>query len=93
MINLEIHGTVNSIRSLAPVLEGVRHINDFGIFWDVEHSDTTTGDDFQTFYELIRPYLRHVHFKDYHRAADAGRWVLCEIGEGDIPFAAIVKTL
>lgn len=93
MINLEIHGTVNSIRNLAPILEGVRHIRNFGILWDVEHSDKTTGDDFSAFYELIRPYLRHVHFKDYHREADAGRWVLCEIGEGDIPLAAIVKTL
>lgn len=93
MINLEIHGTVNSIRNLTPILEGVRHIRNFGILWDVEHSDKTTGDDFQTFYELIRPYLRHVHFKDYRRVTDAGHWVLCEIGEGDIPLAEIVKTL
>ena len=93
MINLEVHGTVNSVQNLAPILEGVRHISNFGIIWDVEHSDKTTGDDYREFYELIRPYLRHVHFKDYHRATPDRSFVLCEIGEGDIPLKSIVKTL
>ena len=93
MINLEVHGTVNSIRALRPVLEGVKHIPNFGIIWDVEHSDKTTGDDFLPFYELIRPYLSHVHFKDYFRAKDGEPFRLTEIGEGEIPLAAIVKTL
>lgn len=92
-VNLEVHGTVNSIRNLAPILEGVRHIPSFGIIWDVEHSDKTTGDDFSAFYELIKPYLRHVHFKDYHRATEEKSWVLCEIGDGDIPLAEIVEAL
>ena len=93
MINLEVHGTVNSVRNLAPIIEGVRHLPSFGIIWDVEHSDKTTGDDYSEFYALIRPYLRHVHFKDYHRATADRSWVLCEIGEGDIPLESIVKTL
>ncbi len=92
-INLEVHGTVNSIRALRPVLEGVKHIPNFGIIWDVEHSDKTTGDDFMPFYELIKPYIRHIHYKDYFRAKGDQPFRLTEIGEGEIPLEAIAKTL
>lgn len=92
-INLEVHGTVNSVKNLAPILEGVKHEANFGIIWDVEHSDKATGDDYLPFYRLIKPYLRHVHFKDYYRAAGDRQYVLTDVGKGDIPLAAIVKTL
>ena len=92
-IYLEIHGTVNCIRALRPIIEGVKHIPNFGIIWDVEHSDRTTGDDFTPFYKLIRPYIRHVHFKDYVRAKDNHPVHLTELGEGEIPLATIAKTL
>lgn len=92
-INLETHGTVNSIRNLAPILEGVRHEANFGVIWDVEHSDKTTGDDFLPFYELVRPYLRHVHFKDCIRRDGEKTYVLTDVGAGDIPLKAITETL
>ena len=59
----------------------------------IKLASSTLGCPNWSFYELVRPYLRHVHFKDYHRATEGNNWVLCEIGEGDIPLAAIVETL
>ena len=40
----------------------------------------------------MRPLLRHVHIKDYHRGEN-GQFTLCPVGEGDIPLPEIVHTL
>ena len=71
----------------------MRGVTNFGILWDVEHSDKTCGDDFLPFYRVIRPLLRHVHLKDYHRARDGKPFELCLAGQGDIPLEAIIKQL
>ena len=87
----EVHGSFNLARRVLGVAEKVR-MDNFGLLWDVAHSDKTYGDDYAGFYAAIRPFIRHVHFKDHRRNAD-GTFTLCPTGEGDIPLLDIARSL
>lgn len=91
-VNLEIHGDFNSTQALRLVVDEMADTPAFGILWDIEHSDKTCGDDFMPFYKIIRPYVRHVHVKDYIRKP-GGAFELCLMGKGDIPVKAILAQL
>ena len=92
-VNLEIHGDFNTIESITPVVERMGGVPAFGILWDVMHSDRVYGAAYLTFYELIRPYIRHVHIKDYRRNPAPGQNRLCLMGQGDVPVPEIVAQL
>ncbi len=85
---LEVHGDFNTVQTLSPVLDALKMRNEFGLIWDVAHSHTAYGEKWETFYECIRPYIRHVHIKD--KRTEGG---LTMIGEGDVPVAAIVRRM
>jgi len=87
----EVHGQFNLARRILGVADRVQMEN-FGLLWDVAHSDKTYGDNWPEFYAAIRPLIRHVHFKDHRRGADGG-FTLCETGRGDIPLLPILRTL
>lgn len=89
VVLLEVHGDFNRCETVGPVLRQMKGTENFGILWDIEHSDRAYHDNWYVFYQLIRPYLRHVHIKDYHRKD--GR--PCLVGEGDIPVSDIVLQL
>ena len=91
-INLEIHGTINTVDTVAPIIEIASSEPSFGILWDVQHSDKTVGDDFEEFYQTVKPYLRHVHIKDHLRASEPP-FKLVAVGEGDIPLKKIIRRL
>ena len=91
MILQEVHGNFNLAGRVLRVADGVSREN-FGVLWDVAHSDKTYGDDWMEFYRQIRPLVRHVHFKDHVRGTD-GAFRLCSTGAGDIPLIPILKTL
>lgn len=91
-ILLEIHGEFNTIEAVSGVIDACRGYQCFGILWDIEHSDRAYGDEWFPFYQVIRPYIRHTHIKDYIRNDD-GTFTLCLPGEGDIPIGKIVSTL
>ena len=86
----ECHGNFNKIERLIGVAEQVNCPN-FGILWDVAHSDKIYGDDFETFYRAVKPLVRHVHFKDHRRVN--GEFKLCNTGDGDIPLIPILRML
>ena len=65
----------------------------FGILWDIEHSDRAYGDNVLPFYRLISPYVRHVHVKDYMRAKDGKPFELCLVGKGEIPVPTLLGWL
>lgn len=90
-ILLEIHGNFNTVENVMEVVTGVKDCPEFGILWDIEHSDKIYGDDFIKFYSQIKPYIVHVHVKDHKRVN--GGFQLCPVGEGDIPIKAIAKAL
>lgn len=87
---LEVHGTFNTLETLTPVLREISRPN-FGIVWDIMHSDRAYGDAFDSFYDLIAPRIRHVHIKDYRRAQ--GAQGLCLMGEGDVPVRRALERL
>lgn len=87
---LEVHGEFNTKERVLAVAQGVQREN-FGILWDIEHSDKVYGDDYMTFYEPLKPYIRHIHVKDHLRAN--GAFNLCRLGQGDIPIVAIARQL
>ena len=89
---LEVHGNFNTIEALTPVIEALKGCKPFGILWDVQHSDKTYGDGWAAFYEFIKPYIRHVHIKDYKRD-HIPPYRLCLTGEGDIPLEDIMARL
>ena len=89
---LEIHGDFNTIEAVSGVIARCKEYSCFGILWDIEHSDRSYGDNWQPFYQVIRPYIKHTHFKDHLRNPD-GTFTLCLPGEGDIPMKEIAATL
>ena len=84
---LEIHGDYNSIENVTPLLNIVGKRDGFGIIWDIAHSDKVYGENWEPFYELIRPYIKHIHLKDHKDGA------LTLPGDGVIPILPIVKRL
>jgi sugar phosphate isomerase/epimerase len=84
---LENHGDFSTIETLAPIVSEMQEPN-FGIIWDVEHSDTVYGDAYGRFYDVIASKIKHVHIKDQHRNNG-----LCLVGEGDIPLTKIIRQL
>lgn len=90
---LEIHGEFNTIEVIQPILKALDGTANFGILWDIEHSDRAYGDAVEPFYQLIRPYIRHIHAKDYIRATADEPFHLCLVGEGQIPIPTLVSWL
>lgn len=90
MVLQEVHGNFNRLETIMGVVEKVKDCPNFGLIWDIAHSDKTYGDDWKTFYQGIRSYIRHVHIKDHIREKG---FSLCLVGDGDIPIKDIVHTL
>lgn len=88
---LEVHGAFNTIECFEQLLLKLAQYRNFGIIWDIQHSFRVYGNDFLPFYQVIRPYIRHVHIKDC-RVVD-GKAEICPVGEGDIDIPAIVQRL
>ena len=90
---LEIHGNFNTAENVSKVMDGLKTYENFGILWDIEHSDKIYGDNWREFYKLIKPIIKHVHIKDYIRASGDAPFKLTTVGDGDIPISDIVNTL
>lgn len=88
---LEIHGDFNTVDAVAPVLERLSAHPAFGVIWDVEHSFRAYGEDFTGFYELIRPWIRHIHIKDC--VMHNGEAVVRLPGYGDVNIPQILGRL
>lgn len=88
---LEIHGDFNTAEALAPILENFRDTPAFGLIWDVEHSFRNYGNSMKEFYNLIRPYIRHVHIKDCRM--EQGKALPCLMGQGEIELPSLIRML
>lgn len=86
---LEVHGDLNTVEALSPILEKMSGLNNFGLIWDIEHTHKTYGDRWETFYSAVKPYIKHVHIKDRSDISNQ----LTLIGEGDIPISHITERL
>ena len=89
-ILLEVHGDFNTLPRLLGVVDRAASEN-FGILWDIAHSDHAYRERFAEFYRPIRHLVKHVHIKDHLHTSDGVKLSL--VGDGDIPIAAIVRML
>ncbi len=89
---IEIHGDFNIIDKIKPVIDAHKDHPAFGILWDIAHTDRAYGDNIEEVFELIRPYIYHVHMKDHFRRPNMGNQ-LTDFGEGEIPLSKICKML
>ena len=85
---LETHGDFNRAETLSPILDALGDRAGFGLIWDVMHTYFATGRDFRPLYRLLRPCIRHVHFKDCF----PDRTQVLP-GKGDIPLCDIADRL
>ena len=88
-ILLEVHGDFNTVEALSPILDKLSDKSNFGLIWDIEHTHKVYGAHWADFYTFARPYIKHVHIKDYSDTQKA----LTLIGEGDVPIGPIVQRL
>lgn len=88
-VYLETHGQFNTLERIRGVIDRVPYGN-FAIIWDVAHTDKVYGDDYMAFYGPMKPYIRHLHFKDHLRDE---KYTLTRIGRGQIPLKGIARTL
>ena len=88
---LEVHGNLTTIERLRYVAERVCSPA-FGLIWDVGHTHVHYGENIESFYYALKPWIRHVHIKDaIHR--DGKMHHLCMIGEGHLPLRKIIDML
>ena len=86
---LEVHGGINTVETLDPILLEMKQYENFGLIWDIAHSDKVYKENWQPFYEYIKPFIKHVHIKDHIREP----LTLTDLGKGEIPIRAIVDRL
>lgn len=87
---LEAHGDFNTAQRLHAVCTQTNRSN-FGIIWDIAHTFKAYGCDHQEFYRVMKPYIKHVHFKDLKRKD--GGFEVASLTEGDIPLDSILDML
>ena len=88
-ILLEVHGDYNTSDSLSPIVENMKNTKNFGLIWDIEHTHKPYGNRWEEFYSAFRPYIKHVHVKDFSDKSAS----LCLTGDGDIPIQPIAERL
>jgi len=90
-ILLEIHGDFNRLEVILPVVEKIKDRPEFGILWDIEHSHKTYTNKWAEFYEGIKPWVKHTHFKDCYKKD--GEYAICLPGDGDVPMREVYERL
>ena len=88
---LEIHGNFNRLETVMPVVEKVKDCPAFGIIWDIEHSYKVYEENWPVFYEGIKPWICHTHFKDVKKVGD--KFEICIPGDGVVPMDDIYRRL
>ena len=86
---LEVHGDFNTVEALTPIVEGLKGHPRFGLIWDIAHSHKAYRSNWEVFYRFARPYVKHVHIKDFSEE----KRCLTLIGEGDAPILPIAERL
>ncbi len=84
---LEVHGDYNTVENLIPIISGLEKYKNFGIIWDVAHTHKIYGENWLSFYKEMKPYIVHVHVKDFSDSKNA----LTLPGKGDIPILPILS--
>jgi len=87
---LETHSDFSSSCRVAKVMSLMLYEN-AGIVWDINHPLKFNNESIDETFNVLKPWLRHVHIKD-----SVGRENNCKyvrLGEGDVPIAGIIRLL
>jgi len=79
---IEVHGEYNTPQMLSPVVDRFIDNPGFGMIWDIQHS-YKAGIKPADFYNIFKPVIRHVHFKDC--IFEDGNPIITLPGDGVIP--------
>lgn len=89
VILLEVHGDFIHAETFSALFARMEGVDNFGLIWDVAHSDGPYGDNWLPFWRTIAPYTRHIHIKDHRRSPKK----LTQLGEGEVPLIPILRQL
>jgi sugar phosphate isomerase/epimerase len=76
----------------ADAMELLEHFTpeEAGVLWDVEHP-VRKGEEPHVTAEMLKKYIRHIHFKD--SVSEDGKNIPRLLGEGDLPLADVVRAM
>ena len=86
---METHDQWTDPSDVAAVMTQVSHPA-VAVNWDIMHPVRFSGWQMDKAFEVLRPWIRHVHFHDARKADD---WKLCPADWGDIDHGAAVRLL
>lgn len=86
---LEVHGDFNNETTLKPILDEMKYTKNFGLIWDIGHTDLVYKENWKEFYLFAKPFIKHVHIKDHKR----NPLTHLPVGSGEIPIFDILKCL
>lgn len=87
---VETHDDWSSPSEMAAVMSGVDHPA-VGVVWDVMHTLRGGGGSMEESYQLLKPWLRHVHIHD--GLLDLNELTFKPIGQGEIDHRPVVRLL
>jgi len=86
---METHDQWTDPTDVAAVMQKADHPA-IAVNWDIMHPVRFSDRPMDKAFEVLRPWIRHVHF---HDARKADGWKLCPVDCGDIDHAAAVRLL
>lgn len=87
---LETNGIFADSKVMKKVMEEIGG-KGVGVLWDVHHPYRFYREEMTYTYEMLAPYIRHVHFKDSVLRDDGIHYQFC--GDGDLPLTECLQVL
>lgn len=87
---LETHDAWTDTRSVAAVMQAVNHPS-VAVNWDIMHPVRQSGYTLQDSFEILAPWIHHVHVHDGSIARD--KLGILPIGEGDFDHRTVLRLL
>lgn len=87
---LETHDDWSDPRAVAAIMGAVDHPA-IGVLWDVMHPVRTGGATMESAYDVLSPWLAHVHIHDGSARTD--KLEFCRMGEGDLDHRVVIRLL
>jgi len=91
VVCLETHDSWTDPEHVADVMRQVNHPH-IAVNWDIAHPVRYHGYTMERAYEMLKPWIRHVHFHDGITDAN-NKFVFKPIGEGIVDHAAALRHL
>lgn len=90
IVLIETNGVFADSKILLSLLEKVNKPN-VGVLWDIHHPYRYMNEPMAETYNRLKPYIRHVHFKD--SLMSEGKITYKMVGYGDLPIAEVLELL